>query len=396
MSLFSWISRSVGAPAASYAYARARLRSGRSAISPILGALSRCRIPRSSIRHRIRCLSRYSVISLSAPQAAANSLTVLALGTVSPDAARLSVAAETAGRGAQVSGSDVKTGEAAAQLEAVGSRVRIGHDAANIAGASVVVWSSVIDAANPEIVAARAAGVAVAHRSHVLAQLVAEADRSVVVSGTHGKSTATAMLAAALVHLNPSWAAGAAPVSSVNGRAGSGLLIAEGDESDRSVALYRPDVAVVLNADDDHPETFSGMADVVGTLTDFAVRARTLVACADDAGAREVVGRVLGHGGTRVVTFGERADATVRMLSATPTGAGGSTVTVLDPRGVQVRPSPRTTPWAVPATPGPTSSSPPPGGQSGWRSTPCPGCPTAGTWPLWPLPPVSATTSSSA
>ncbi|MFF0754610.1 UDP-N-acetylmuramate--L-alanine ligase [Streptomyces sp. NPDC004267] len=242
-----------------------------------------------------------------------------------------------ADRGAQVSGSDVKTGEAAAGLETAGCRVRTGHDAANIAGASVVVWSSVIDAANPEIVAARAAGVPVAHRSHVLAQLVAGAERSVVVSGTHGKSTATMMLAAAVGHLSPSWAAGAAPVAGVNGHAGSGLLIAEGDESDRSVALYRPEVAVVLNADDDHPETFAGTADVVGTLTDFALGARTLVASADDAGAREVTGRVRGHGGgTRVVTFGESAEADVQLLSAVPTAVGGSAVTVLDPRGVQV------------------------------------------------------------
>ncbi|WP_435060124.1 UDP-N-acetylmuramate--L-alanine ligase [Streptomyces sp. bgisy060] len=242
-----------------------------------------------------------------------------------------------AGRGAQVSGSDVKTGETAGGLETAGCRVRSGHDAENIEGASVVVWSSVIDAANPEIVAARAAGVPVAHRSHVLAQLVAGADRSVVVTGTHGKSTATAMLAAAVGHLSPSWAAGAAPAGGVNGHAGSGLLIAEGDESDRSVALHRPEVAVVLNADDDHPETFAGTADVVGTLTDFATGARTLVASADDAGAREVTGRVRRHGGgTRVVTFGESTEADVRLLSAVPTAAGGSTVTVLDPRGVQV------------------------------------------------------------
>lgn len=242
-----------------------------------------------------------------------------------------------AGRGAKVSGSDVKTGETATGLQTAGCRLQAGHDAANIEGASVVVWSSVIDAANPEIVAARAAGMPVAHRSHVLAQLVAGADRSVVVSGTHGKSTAAAMLAAAVGHLSPSWAAGAAPVGGVNGHAGSGPLIAEGDESDRSVALYRPDVAVVLNADDDHPETFAGTADVVGTLTDFATRARTLVASADDAGAREVTGRVRGHGGTQVVTFGDSVDATVRLLSATPTATGdGSTVTVLDPLGVRV------------------------------------------------------------
>ncbi|MGV9897969.1 glutamate ligase domain-containing protein [Streptomyces tendae] len=135
---------------------------------------------------------------------------------------------------------------------------------------------------------------------------------------------------------HPAWAAGAAPVGGVNGHAGAGLLIAEGDESDRSVALYRPDAAVVLNADDDHPETFAGTADVVGTLTDFAIQAGTLVVSADDAGAREVTGRVRGHGGTKVVTFGESTEADVQLLSAVPTAAGGSTVTVLDPRGVQV------------------------------------------------------------
>ncbi|WP_411098808.1 UDP-N-acetylmuramate--L-alanine ligase [Streptomyces sp. x-45] len=240
-----------------------------------------------------------------------------------------------AGRGARVSGSDLRMSVGAAALEEAGCSVQPGHDAANTVGASVVVWSSVIDAANPEIVAARAAGVPVAHRSHVLAQLVAEADRSVVVAGTHGKSTATMMLAAAVGHLHPSWVAGAAPADSVNGRTGSGLLIAEGDESDRSVALYRPDVAVVLNADDDHPETFSGTGDVVATLTDFAARAKALVVCADDAGAREVASRVRGHGDTRVVTFGASTGADVRLLSAVPSQAG-STVTVLDVDGAQV------------------------------------------------------------
>ncbi|MBK3623360.1 hypothetical protein JHN59_00525 [Streptomyces sp. MBT49] len=60
---------------------------------------------------------------------------------------------------------------------------------------------------------------------------------------------------------------------------------------DRSVALYRPDVAVVLNADDDHPEVFAGTGDVVGTLTDHAAGPKTLVVCTDDAGAREVTSR---------------------------------------------------------------------------------------------------------
>ncbi|WP_158920180.1 hypothetical protein [Streptomyces sp. NBRC 109706] len=95
---------------------------------------------------------------------------------------------------------------------------------------------------------------------------MSHADRSVVVSGTHGKSTATLMLAAALGHRAPSWVAGANSVADgLNARAGSGLLVVEGDESDRSVAGYRADVAVVLNADDDHPETYAGTGDVVAT-----------------------------------------------------------------------------------------------------------------------------------
>ncbi|MGW8702349.1 Mur ligase domain-containing protein [Streptomyces eurythermus] len=141
-----------------------------------------------------------------------------------------------AGRGAQVSGSDLRMGKAATGLETAGCRVRSGHGAANIAGASVVVWSSVIDAANPEISAAGAAGTPVAHRSHVLAQLMAAVDRSVVVAGTHGKTTATMRLAAAVGHLHPSWVASAAPVGCVNGHNGSGLLIAIGPRENPPLA----------------------------------------------------------------------------------------------------------------------------------------------------------------
>ncbi|UED86313.1 UDP-N-acetylmuramate--L-alanine ligase [Streptomyces profundus] len=242
-------------------------------------------------------------------------------------------------RGARVSGSDIRPGQRAAALEASGCRIATGHHASNSAGASLVIWSSAVDADNPEILAARAAGVPVVHRSQLLAQLVSHADRSVVVSGTHGKSTATLMLTAALGHRNPSWVAGAASVADgLNARAGSGLLVAEGDESDRSVAGYRPDVAVVLNADDDHPETYAGTGDVVATLTGFATGAGALVVCADDAGAREVADRVRrrngGGRGTRVVTYGESTGADVRLLSVVP-AAAGSTVTVLDPGGAR-------------------------------------------------------------
>ncbi|MEU3693189.1 UDP-N-acetylmuramate--L-alanine ligase [Streptomyces narbonensis] len=241
-----------------------------------------------------------------------------------------------AGRGSHVTGSDLSASTVTARVQAAGCRVHIGHDAAHLDNPSVVVWSSGIEESNPEMIAARAAGTPVVHRSHVLAQLLGDAEESVIVGGTHGKSTTTAMLATALDALAPSWAGGAALVGGLNAQQGAGsLFVAEGDESDRSISLYRPDVAVVLNVDDDHPETFADRADAIDVFAEFAGQARTLVVSADDPGARELAGRVRDRDGLRVVTFGESGGADIRVTAIEPTGTG-HTVTLADLDGTAV------------------------------------------------------------
>lgn len=239
-------------------------------------------------------------------------------------------------QGSHVTGSDLRPSTVTARVQSAGCRVHIGHDAAHLDSPSVVVWSSGIEESNPEMIAARAAGIPVVHRSHVLAQLLGGADTSVIVGGTHGKSTTTGMLATALSALSPSWAGGAALLGGLNAQHGTGsLFIAEGDESDRSIRLYRPEVAVVLNVDDDHPETFADRADAIDVFAEFAGQARTLVVSADDPGARELTGRVRDRDGLRVVTFGESGGADIRVTAIEPTGTG-HTVTVTDLDGAAV------------------------------------------------------------
>ncbi|MBT2539778.1 UDP-N-acetylmuramate--L-alanine ligase [Streptomyces sp. ISL-44] len=225
-------------------------------------------------------------------------------------------------QGAQVSGSDLNTTDVTEHLVAAGCRIHAGHHVSHLKEPSVVVWSSVIAEDNLELAAARSAGIAIAHRSHVLAQLMNDGGRrSVVVAGTHGKSTTTAMLAAALGQRDPSWAGGGALLDGTNAHHGAGdVFIAEGDESDRSITHYRPGVAVLLNADHDHPENYVDLAETIAVFRDFALAAETLVVSADDPGARAVTELVRGREGLRVVTFGQSKGADVRVTGIEAAG----------------------------------------------------------------------------
>lgn len=240
-----------------------------------------------------------------------------------------------AARGAKVTGCDLRS-DATDRLRTAGAAIHLGHDVAHLGGPSVVVWSSSLGVENVEVAAARRAGIPVVHRSQLLAQLVDGAEDSVVVAGTHGKSTTTGMLVCALGSHVAGWAGGAELLNSgMNAGWGSGnVFVAEGDESDRSLRHYRPGVAVVLNAEDDHPETYVDRGEVVAVLADFARTARVLVTCADDEGAREVAALVRGQ--VPVMTFGRAPEADVRVTAIRSTDSGGSTVRLRDLDGLEV------------------------------------------------------------
>ncbi len=249
------------------------------------------------------------------------------------------VATLLAGRGLVVSGSDAADGPALPGLRAAGVQVHVGHDADHVVGVDTLVVSSAVRETNPELVAARAAGLRVLHRSEALAALMAERD-AVAVAGAHGKTTTSAMLATALVEAgaDPSFAIGGVvlgPDGPLGGsRDGAGPFVAEADESDGSFLNYAPLVAVVTNVEPDHLDHYGTREAFEEAFVQFADRIRPgglLVACADDDGAARLVARVragLGRAGVAVTTYGRSPDADVR-VGPTTRDADGSWTTVV-------------------------------------------------------------------
>jgi UDP-N-acetylmuramate--alanine ligase len=240
-------------------------------------------------------------------------------------------------RGARVQGSDARESVTAAALRGLGATVHIGHDAAQLApDATSVVVSSAIRPDNPELAAAQERGVPVVHRSDALAALM-DACRPLAVAGTHGKTTTTSMLAVGLgaLGLDPSYAIGGdldEPGSNAHNGRGE-IFVAEADESDRSFHKYAPEVAVVLNVELDHHANYSSMEEVYESFVTFTDRIRpggVLVVSADHEGARELTRRVRERGQVRVRTYGEAADADVRILDVTPHGLTSETTVRLD------------------------------------------------------------------
>jgi UDP-N-acetylmuramate--alanine ligase len=162
--------------------------------------------------------------------------------------------------GAEVGGSDRVRSSYVDRLEAAGIAVAIGHEASNVPDGAEVIVSSAIAPDNPEVSRARGAK----KRAELLAELV-DLRPSIVVAGAHGKTTTSGMIAFVLERLgrDPAYLIGGEiPQLGGNAAAGEGWLVAEGDESDRSLELLRPRVGVLTNVELDHHATFASEAEV--------------------------------------------------------------------------------------------------------------------------------------
>nr|WP_082974018.1 UDP-N-acetylmuramate--L-alanine ligase [Mycobacterium sp. E740] len=221
-------------------------------------------------------------------------------------------------RGGLVSGSDAKESRAVAALRARGAAIRIGHDASSLdllpgGPTAVVTTHAAIPKTNPELVEARRRGIPVILRPVVLAKLMA-GHTTLMVTGTHGKTTTTSMLIVALQHtgFDPSFAVGGdLGEAGTNAHNGSGdCFVAEADESDGSLLEYTPDVAVVTNIEADHLDFF-GSAEAYGAVfDDFVERLKpggALVVCTDDPGSAALAERT-DELGIRVLRYGSGPD----------------------------------------------------------------------------------------
>ncbi|MDQ7793524.1 MAG: UDP-N-acetylmuramate--L-alanine ligase [bacterium] len=209
--------------------------------------------------------------------------------------------------GCRVTGSDVHASERTRRLADRGVAITLGHSPANVEGADLVIYSTDVPDGNPELNAARKAQVPIWHRSEMLSHLM-DSRFSIAVTGTHGKTTTTAMIAFLLARLglDPTVLVGADfdPIGGTARLGRSEYLVAEADESDQSFLRYHPSVAVITNVEPEHLEYYDGdFSRVVEAYRQFIRNVRPgglVVLCTDNSSLRELAAsarvRVIGYG----------------------------------------------------------------------------------------------------
>lgn len=217
--------------------------------------------------------------------------------------------------GGQVSGSDLSENANTARLKAMGVEIALGHAAANIADAEVVVYSSAVKADNPEFREARRLKIPLIPRAEALAEMM-RLKRGVAVGGSHGKTTTTSLTASIFMH------AKAQPTIVVGGRLdlikstallGQGeWLIAEADESDGSFSRLSPEMVIVTNIDNDHLDYYGTVAQLKKAFFDFAMRTPfygLAIVCGDDPAVRDTFEDF----GKRILFYGFNAENDLRL-----------------------------------------------------------------------------------
>ncbi len=225
--------------------------------------------------------------------------------------------------GYAVQGSDLKSNAVTLRLARLGATIFIGHDAAHLGQADVVVVSSAVHRENPEVVAALARRVPVVARAEMLGELM-RFRYSVAVAGTHGKTTTTSLVASVLAEagLDPTFVIGGRLKSAdSNARLGAGrYLVAEADESDASFMHLQPMIAIVTNIDNDHLATHDG--DFSRLKQSFVEFLHNLpfyglaVLCADDEHVRGILEQIA----RPYVTYGLNPGADVRAIDVRSDG----------------------------------------------------------------------------
>ncbi|MCL2856314.1 MAG: UDP-N-acetylmuramate--L-alanine ligase [Oscillospiraceae bacterium] len=213
-----------------------------------------------------------------------------------------------AAQGHTLQGSDNNPGDTTQAEELMGVKVFIGHRAEQVAGAELVIYSAAIPKDNPELLAAGELGIPVFERAQVLGWLSKQYPLCIGVAGSHGKTSATAMLSQILVGagLDPTCVIGGKlPLIGGGGRAGSGPLMAvEACEYKDTFLSLSCSVSIILNVDADHLEYFGDLGGVIRSFRQFAQNtSRLVIACGDDENTRAAL-RGLDK---EVLTFGFEA-----------------------------------------------------------------------------------------
>lgn len=217
--------------------------------------------------------------------------------------------------GFSVSGSDLANNSVTQRLSKLGATVYQGHAAENAHEADVVVVSSAVNEANPEVMHAREKKIPVVPRALMLAELM-RFRQGIAIAGTHGKTTTTSLIASILAEagMDPTFVIGGKlEAANANAKLGTGeYIVAEADESDASFLHLTPVMAVVTNIDQDHMDTYEHSFDKLkSAFVEFLQQLPfwgMAVVCVDDPNIREILPRVT----KPVMTYGFSEDARIR------------------------------------------------------------------------------------
>ena len=207
-------------------------------------------------------------------------------------------------QGYELTGSDVFESDPLKRVMALDIKVSLEHKAENVADADLVVYSAAINQQNPELVEAKRLGIPTMERSKLLGAITRRFDRVIGVCGTHGKTTASSAITQVLVmnHLDPTAVIGGRlPLINANGIAGkSEFMVCESCEFVDTFLQLSPDMAVLLNIDNDHLDYFKTMDNLVSSFKKFIAMSKVAVINGDDPFCQKAVEGFNGE----VITFG--------------------------------------------------------------------------------------------
>ena len=208
-------------------------------------------------------------------------------------------------RGYELTGSDNSESETLERIRSYGIPVTLGHKPESVDGAELVVYTAAVKSDNPELVAAREKGIPTVERSVMLGMLTSRYENSIAISGTHGKTTTTAMITQILINagVDPSAVIGGKlPFIGGNGRAGgSGTIVCEACEYVDTFLQLTPAGSVILNVDADHLDYFGTVENIIRSFHQFAEQTtKLLVVNGDDKNSMQAVEGIQ----TPVLTFG--------------------------------------------------------------------------------------------
>jgi UDP-N-acetylmuramate--alanine ligase len=221
------------------------------------------------------------------------------------------------GGGIRVTGSDAKLSPITERLAELGAEIVEGHCAINVDGADLVVTSSAVRRDNPEVVAARHLQIPIIPRAEMLAELMRLYRHGIAIAGSHGKTTTTSMVATVMTYsgFDPTVVVGGKLASlGSNARFGQGeYMVVEADESDGSLVVLTPSVAVLTNADAEHLDHFRGIDDILRCFSEFVNKVPfygTVVLCLDDGNVQSLIPAIK----RRTITYGfvPQADVVAR------------------------------------------------------------------------------------